>query len=337
MLRRLAPPPPIQSSMPPRPMSTTLDRGGLRPLVANTLLELRGAVASVEWRVLARESKGWLARVRSSFAALRPFGQRASRVLMTWRTGGVRSWLTELRRVPRRRALGLALLAALGMGLGALFWSRDVPTELSERARQGEPAALGTLAAMPAKKRGAPASVALATGYFNSGQFAPALDALSEALAAGADVMELPDVLEGVRRAADDATTHERALELAATRLGRPGVDLLFDVWSSTGAKTPATRSARKWLDSEKVRAAAPPAVTVALELREAKACPAVLELLPRVTEVGDERSLLPLRRLQSGTGCGFLSLEDCYSCLRGGPALEQAILAVTERPAPKF
>jgi hypothetical protein len=114
-------------------------------------------------------------------------------------------------------------------------------------------------------------------------------------------------------------------------------VDLLFEVWLSTKEKTAATRGARKWLDSDAVRAAASPAAKLALELRETKGCSALRELLPRARAEGDERLLATLKRLQAKSGCGFLSLGDCYGCLRGDGVLEQAVSAVADRPAPHF
>jgi hypothetical protein len=114
-------------------------------------------------------------------------------------------------------------------------------------------------------------------------------------------------------------------------------VDLLFEVWMSAKDKTVATRGARKWLDSDAVRAAASPAAKLALEIRETKGCNALRDLLPRERAQGDERSLVSLKRLQAQSGCGFLSLADCYSCLRADGMLEQAIAAVTDRSAPRF
>ncbi len=339
-LRRLAPPPPpVFSTAPPRAMPTELDRGGVRERALGTLLELQSAVGRSKWCTLARGSKGWLRHVGLFIARSCPSGlRRCVESALAWRLGWVTRFVTLLREQPALlHVLRGALAGSILVALALFFWPRDARTELTDRARQGEPKALVELAALPAADRGAPASLALSIGYFNSGQFSLALDALEEALRANPKLGDHPEVLAGVRRAADDGNTRERALELAAKRLGRVGADLLFDVWSSTGAKTPATRSARKWLDNDLVRANALPAVRLALEMREVKACPAVLELLPRVTEQGDERSLLPLRRLQSGTGCGFLSLEDCYPCLRASPALDQALAAVTDRPAPKF
>lgn len=328
-LRRLAPQPlPILSTMPPDPGSTTLDRGGVRHSPApSTLGGWRDAVANIEWAALAR----------SSLTGLRPWLVRAG-ALVARGLRLARAALARFGNVRKDVRLGLlgALIGVIAVGLTTALWP-DVPSELRDRARQGEPEALGAIAALPPKKRGAETSVALATGYFGAGQLGPALDAVSEALAIDEDVAELPEVLSGVRRAADDAATRERALMLAAKSLGKSGVDLLFDVWSSTGAKTPATRSAKKWLDDDAVRAEASPAAMVALQIREVKGCTAARDLLPRVKDVGDERSLLPLKRFQSGSGCGFLGLEDCYSCLRKESTLDEAIAAVSARPAPKF
>ncbi|HKO92139.1 MAG TPA: hypothetical protein VJU61_13340, partial [Polyangiaceae bacterium] len=85
------------------------------------------------------------------------------------------------------------------------------------------------------------------------------------------------------------------------------------------------------------VRAQASPAAKIALSLRDTKGCTALRELLPKAKAEGDERSLGPLKRLQSKSGCGFLNLEDCYSCLRSDAGLEQAISAATGRSAPSF
>jgi hypothetical protein len=71
--------------------------------------------------------------------------------------------------------------------------------------------------------------------------------------------------------------------------------------------------------------------------VREAKGCSALRELLPRARAQADERSLGSLKRLQAKSGCGFLSMEDCYGCLRGDGLLEPTLSAVSERPAPRF
>jgi hypothetical protein len=218
-----------------------------------------------------------------------------------------------------------------------LLWPQRSNPELEQQASLGQPEAMGELAKVPSAKRTGAASLALGTGYLNTLKNEPALDAFKAAVTADPELKDNLDLLRGVRKLADDPVTRDRALELAATQLGDRGVDLLFDVWISTKEKTPATRAARKWLDTDAVRAGGSAAARLALEIRETRGCSAFKELLPRAKAQADERSLTSLKRLQSKSGCGFLSLEDCYGCLRGDGVLEQAISAAADRPAPRF
>jgi serine/threonine protein kinase len=332
-LRRLAPPSAFFSTAPPSSAALELEADSPRPRPMKSLLELGWALKRVEWRELARESRAWFARALGALGKPRPapversFARRFARPL-----GLVR----QHRRVTLAALIAFLITVALGLGFG--MWPRaTVPDALSERARQGEPAALGELAAVPPPARGASASVALATGYYSSGQWLEAIEATEDALDIDPGVASAPELVNGVRRAVEVPATRVRALELAAKRLGPSGGDLLFDVWYATVGKTAATRAAKQWLDSDAVRKRASPALLAALEIRETKTCSALLELLPRMAKEGDDRSTRPLERLQAGSGCGFLSLEDCYPCLRKGTALADAIAAVSARPAPKF
>jgi hypothetical protein len=267
-------------------------------------------------------------------------GRQLGTLVLRW----ARSGLAQVRRValrpgghPARRVAALATLFITLGGVAILLWPRHSNPELEQRASRGQPEALGELAKVPSAKRTGAASLALGMGYLSTQKSESALDAFNAALKADPELRDHIDLLRGVRRLVDDPLTRERALELAATRLGSRGVDLLFEVWLSTKDKTAATRGAKKWLDSDAVRAAASPAAKVALEIREAKGCSALKEVLPRVKAQGDDRSLGSLKRLQAKSGCGFLSLEDCYSCLRSDGVLEQALDAVADRSAPRF
>ncbi len=63
------------------------------------------------------------------------------------------------------------------------------------------------------------------------------------------------------------------------------------------------------------------PAHVVAIaRLESARTCKDRKEAIRGLSELGDLRGLDPLRRLSatSRTGCGFLTLEDCYACIRG-------------------
>jgi serine/threonine-protein kinase len=340
-LRRLAPASPHFSTAPPRAPSMDPRGGGARKnKPVKSLLELGSALKRVEWRDLARESRSWLARVGGSLGLVSPGWLRrwTAGAGSTLATGLARplGLMRQHRRVAMAALIGFIVTAALGLGFG--MWPRTgVPEALSERARQGEHAALGELAAVPPPDRGPSASVALATGYFGAGRYLDGIEAAEDALDIDPSLASSTELQSGVRRAVDMPTTRVRALELAAKRLGKAGADLLFDVWFSTVGKTAATRAAKEWLDSEAVRKNASASLLVALQIREAKGCSAIADLLPRLTKDGDERSLGTLKRLQGDSGCGFLGLEDCYPCLRKGTGLADAIAAVSARPAPKF
>jgi eukaryotic-like serine/threonine-protein kinase len=321
-LRRLAPASPLYS-MPP-PSSALPQRRSVGIGAALHELELPALARRATHGL--RSMGGLLARTAAALGL-----SRTSASDLAQRLGIGR----QHRRVALAALVGFLMTMALGLGYG--LWPRSVPDELSQRARQGEPAALGELAKVPAPDRGAKASVALATGYFNAAQYRDGIEAMEVALDADEDVASELELLRGVRRAVDAPATRVRALELAAKRLGARGADLLFDVWFSTPGKTPTTRAAREWLDSPEVRANASDALKMALAVRETKTCAGLLELLPKVQQHGDERSAGALRRFSSTSGCGFLDLEDCYSCLRKSTALDDAIAAVSARPAPKF
>jgi serine/threonine-protein kinase len=337
-LRRLAPSVAYFSTAPPRAAATELDGASGRKGPVQTLLELGWALRRIEWRELARESRGWLSR--SWLSRIKPGFLKAT-VDTTGPTlappaPGRLGFLRQHRRMAIAALVGFVLTGVLGLGFG--MWSREpVPAAVSERARQGEPAALGQIAALPPPDRGTKAAVALATGYFSSGKYLEAIEAAEDALDLDPTVATKPELLRGVRRAVEVPATRVRALELAAKRMGAGGADLLFDVWVSTPGKTPATRAAREWLDSETVRKVASPALLLALDVRETKTCAGLAELMPRMAKDGDDRSLKTLERLQTNSGCGFLGFEDCYPCLRQGTALKDAITAVTGRAAPKF
>jgi serine/threonine-protein kinase len=328
-LRRLAPPSGHFSTAPPQLVSSELEEApGERQGLLGSLAALGASLRRVQWRELLKKtgqrqpsaSERYVVPPRTSFGMwlVRPLGV-----------------LRSHRRVGLITFTGFTTIILLGLAWG--MWPREVPEELRERARQGQPEALGELAAVPAPERGSNASVALAIGYFNSAQFKDAIEALEDALDVDEDAGNNRAILRGVRRAVDSPETRVRALELAAKRLGSAGADLLFDVWIATNDKTAATRAAREWLDSQSVRKQASPALLVALQIRETKGCAGLQDLLPRLTQHGDERSLKSLRRLQTNTGCGFLDLEDCYPCLRKNSALDEAVTAVQSRKAPEL
>jgi hypothetical protein len=127
------------------------------------------------------------------------------------------------------------------------------------------------------------------------------------------------------------------ALELAAGPLGESGADLLFDVSTSKNAKNDAPALAKSMLERDEVRAHYSKALKIAFELKKVTLCKEAKRLMPEALAYADERSVRSLTALTSRRGCGFLSLSDCFSCLRRDDDLKEALAAAKERKAPQF
>ncbi len=136
---------------------------------------------------------------------------------------------------------------------------------------------------------------------------------------------------------------HRDALELAALHLWAPGVDIVYDVWSSTKgdkASEDVNKRARDFVEDGTVRAKASPELKVALELSRAikkQDCATAKKSVKSAAESGDVRAVPFLEQLRNSRGCGLLGLGDCWSCLRGSVNVSEAIEAAKKRPAPSY
>lgn len=139
-----------------------------------------------------------------------------------------------------------------------------------------------------------------------------------------------------IRRLLDNQETSRHLLGVIAGLPGPVSADLLYEVWTGTVLRNETTDLARALLLSEDVRAKASPALSVSLELRQAERCEDSAKILPRAIEHGDRRALHLLTKLTRRYGCGPNKREDCYPCLRGSDALDQAVKAVKNRREPK-
>jgi serine/threonine protein kinase len=90
-------------------------------------------------------------------------------------------------------------------------------------------------------------------------------------------------------------------------------------------------QAAKKVLAYEPSKNVAPYVLNIA-ELETARGCRELKKAIETLEEAGDERTLDSLRRVarRPKTGCGFLSLQDCYRCVR--PALARAIRSIENR-----
>jgi hypothetical protein len=139
-----------------------------------------------------------------------------------------------------------------------------------------------------------------------------------------------------LRRAAEDPLTAPDALSAMAEAPGPISADLLYEMWTGTVVRNSATELARSLVFSKEVRAKASPELAIALDLRIAETCEQNRDLLPRVLEKADRRSLSLLAKLARRYGCGPNKRLDCFACLREDKAVEDAMAAVKKRREPK-
>jgi len=144
------------------------------------------------------------------------------------------------------------------------------------------------------------------------------------------------ETLAELRRAAEDPLTAPDALSAMAEAPGPLSADLLYEMWTGTVVRNGATELARSLVFSKEVRAKASPELAVALDLRIAETCQQNHELLPRVIEKGDRRSLALLAKLSRRFGCGPNKRLDCYPCLRDDKTVDDAMTAIKKRREPK-
>lgn len=142
--------------------------------------------------------------------------------------------------------------------------------------------------------------------------------------------------LAELRHAAEDPLTAPDALGAMADAPGPLSADLLYEMWTGTVVRNSATELARSLVFSKEVRAKASPELAVALDLRIAETCEQNKELLPRVLDKGDRRSLALLAKLSRKFGCGANKRQDCYPCLREDKAVDEAMTAVKKRREPR-
>src|SRR6185295_12778671 len=97
----------------------------------------------------------------------------------------------------------------------------------------------------------------LAAGRLRLGRTRAAIEAYKAAIERDAQVIKRPAVVHDVRRAADDPAAARDALELAASKFGATGADILFDVREDAQPGSTAATQAGDLLDSPDIRSRA--------------------------------------------------------------------------------
>ncbi len=180
--------------------------------------------------------------------------------------------------------------------------------------------------------------IAIARGRAAQNRSKKALSAYRKAAEAGARFEERDAKV--LRKAADSKATEAEALEVMMLIKGPQGVDLLLDVWTKTRRSAKRRKVHKQALAALKrpdIRKRASPAAAIAIDLAFARTCGEHQKLLERAEKDGDARSARKLTALTARKGCGFLRMGDCFSCLRRGSALSDALKAAKARSGPKF
>jgi hypothetical protein len=206
---------------------------------------------------------------------------------------------------------------------------------LLERAATGELAALSTLEKKKPKELGTDEALALARGKVAQG--VAAAKKLRERLGADPGLAKDKKLVGDLLRFAHGRDTSQDALATIAALPGPLSADLMYEVWTGTAERSGATELARAILLGKDVRPKASPALSVALELREATTCEESKALLSKAIDHGDKRALVPINRLARKAGCGPSKRQDCYPCLRDGDLIKRAFNAVRVRREPEL
>jgi len=207
------------------------------------------------------------------------------------------------------------------------------PASLLEKAAAGEPTALATLEQKKANELATDEALAIARGKV--AQDVATVKKLRERLSADPGLAKDKKVIADLLRFAHGRETSQDALATMAALPGPLSADLVYEVWTGTAQRSNATELARAILLGKDVRPKASPALSVALELREATTCEESLALLSKAIEKGDKRALVPINRLARRDGCGPSKKQDCHPCLRDGDLVKRAFNAVRVRREP--
>ena len=141
-----------------------------------------------------------------------------------------------------------------------------------------------------------------------------------------------PELRYFVSRAAETpGPAADQAFDILENHMGTAGPDLLYELL----LRSKASDSAQAMLNKPSLRERFSPELAIAFDLRSAQGCAARLPLLKRASMEGDERSIMVLAALSSGTrrGCGKWKRHPCKpACPDEAQAFRDAIKSISVR-----
>jgi serine/threonine-protein kinase len=175
---------------------------------------------------------------------------------------------------------------------------------------------------------------ALMRAYTKDKRGADAMRAVAKLVGLNERSADEDEVVDAITAAAQGpAESADAAFSLLQENgLGAKGPDILYDLSTSKGLSPRTLARVKQTLAKQEIKSRMSPALQVAVDLKNATGCEAKRALLPKAKESGDARALATLRGMLAAKGCGFLSLGDCWSCMRKDGALGATITAIEER-----
>ncbi len=200
--------------------------------------------------------------------------------------------------------------------------------EMEKGVEQGVPTLTALVAKYPSDAR---CHRALVRAHAAKKNYVGALRALVPLLQLDPSVQSDEAIGQIVAEAALVPETSDSAIAFLETAMGEHGVDVLIDLADKT-TMDPWRTKFNQSLTKEAVRKLAAPEAELLLDLRGAARCEQKKALLSRAGQHGGTRVQRYLQSLQTTTGCGPGGQNDCWSCLRKSPALQNAITAIDQR-----
>lgn len=209
------------------------------------------------------------------------------------------------------------------------------PVDLAEA---GDLAALKGIEVAEPSSRSAEQVLALARGHQSLRR--GAVQQLGREIAKQPGLAEDEETRRRLFRLAHDPEVSLEALAVISELPKPAGADLLYVLWREAPEGSARALLAEDLLRSRDVRPRASEALSLLMDLSDAKSCIARRALMPRAIEHADQRAVAALKALRVKTGCGEardggVGQQDCNPCLREGEWLERAIEAAEEREAP--
>jgi len=342
-----------------RPQSAAELSNELRSLAQDLHLMLPPLkLGTGSWSDSRKDGRSGVAGERSEFVTGATLGSQRQFSKRVLRVGSrtVALWIPLV-------ALGLGVLAGGFMvlfgygsgGLGALFLGdqTEVEQRLLGRARSGDRQSIAELRKRthqesdPGDEGGAYDALqanrflALGRGYSVIRHHQAAVEMYREAVHLNPLLAQDPELLVDVRVAIVARDAVDDGLELAFSKLGAPGADIIFDVYLDhlgQAGKTAVVARAMKLVKNPQLEEHATSELRVALRLENAQTCEDLRLAVRDASSHADARSLTRLQALSAGRDCGVSDLDDCGVCLTGFTvALKKALKRAETHLAPDF